>query len=76
MIELKRNIRKAGEREEMLIKSRGELNIPKKFLLSEAKKVKDSCYFNVENNNLASKNDLKSIKLSETNSESRNLNFL
>lgn len=76
MIELKRNIRKAGEREEMLIKSRGELNIPKKFLLSEAKKVKDSYYFNVENNNLTSKNDLKSIKLSETNSESRNLNFL
>ena len=76
MIELKRNIRKAGEREEMLIKSRGELNIPKKFLLSEAKQIKDSCYFNVENNNLTSKNDLKSIKLSETNSESRNLNFL
>ncbi len=32
MSELKRNIRKAEEKEEMLIKSRGELNSPQRFM--------------------------------------------
>lgn len=32
MSELKRNIRKVEEKEEMLIKSRGELNSPQRFM--------------------------------------------